>query len=540
MLKLLKIQKITPSQREALSELLTKKVDQYSPSITFLTKTQKDKFEKRCLEENIHKSYEINVNYKYKNDKNKIFFLIYLTKEKAKENIKALKNEKKYVIKFSGLHFKKVCRETLNNNYKFKHVFDDIMQSQGDDNPPTYFPPRDNYWSMPLSNELNFFKQPTQKTITINDRRKRSNKNKDFIKNLNIKDKIDNYYPKLIYLSKKVLKNYLSKVKKIIKAEKIFGEKKLVKNKKLFMLGFVSLINFDKSKGFIFYLTKKQIKNLEETRKQGFFYGKMSLFFTTNQLLKTYKEVLKINSYLYYYKDIDRFKNKNSVKPKLLAISDKPFNKEEQINSVNVLDLIDFGYQETNLMDVIDGKDLIEFRDDDTIINLNNIINKKMSRYYKYGVNLTKGQKTRLSEAIRDKTEITLRLKLLQLVGPDELMLTQSQISKIKKSIVNDKGLDLKISKSQISKLKRPGLKHVLDIDVNKPLKTKTKTKTKTKDLIDFSDNDLIDFSDNDLIDLNTILPNPKPTTKDLREAIKNLTDIVNTLLFILKKNNIM
>ena len=362
MLKLLKIQQITPSQREALSELLTKKVDQYSPSITFLTKTQKDKFEKRCLEENIHKSYEINVNYKYKNDKNKIFFLIYLTKEKAKENIKALKNEKKYVIKFSGLHFKKVCRETLNNNYKFKHVFDDIMQNQGDDNPPTYFPPRDNYWSMPLSNELNFFKQPTQKTITINDRRKRSNKNKDFIKNLNIKDKIDNYYPKLIYLSKKVLKNYLSKVKKIIKAEKIFGEKKLVKNKKLFILGFVSLINFDKSKGFIFYLTKKQIKNLEETRKQGFFYGKMSLFFTTNQLLKTYKEVLKINSYLYYYNDIGRFYNKKSDIPKLLAITDKPYNKEELLNFVNIIDLIDFGNEEKDLIDFgNEEKDLIDF-----------------------------------------------------------------------------------------------------------------------------------------------------------------------------------
>ena len=491
MLKLLKIQQITPSQREALSDLLTKKIDQYVPSITFLDRNQIIKFEKKCLEENIHKSYELNVNYKYKNDKNKKICLVYLTKEKAKENIKALKNGEKFKIKFSGIHFKKVCRETLNKNYLLEDVLNNIAQSQGDDNPPTYFPPKDKYWTLAPSKELVLYKQPTQKKITLG---KKINKNKGFIKSLNIKNQIGKYYPKIIYFTKKTLNRYLSQIKKIIKAKSIFGEKKLVKNEKLFYLGSVSLIEFPKSKSFIFYLTKNQINNLEKAREKGFYYGQQILFFDNHQLLKTYEEVIRVNSYLYYYKDIDRFKNKNSVKPKLLAISDKPFNKEEQINSVNVLDLIDFGYQETNLIDVIDGKDLIEFSDDDTIINLNNIINKKMSRYYKYGVNLTKGQKTKLSEAIRDKTEITLRLKLLQLVGPDELMLTQSQISKIKKSIVNDKGLDLKISKSQISKLKRPGLKHVLDIDVNKPLKTKTKTKTKTKDLIDFSDNDLIDF----------------------------------------------
>ena len=145
MLKLLNIKQITPSQKEVLKNLLTKKIGQYTPSITFLNNYQKKKFEKRCVEENIHKSYEINVNYKYKYDYNKNIFLIYLTKEKAKENIRALKSEKKYTIKFSGLHFKKVCRETLNNNYKFKHVLDDIKSIQGDDNPGIYFPPKNNY-----------------------------------------------------------------------------------------------------------------------------------------------------------------------------------------------------------------------------------------------------------------------------------------------------------------------------------------------------------------------------------------------------------
>ena len=366
MLKLLNIKQITPSQKEVLTNLFTKKIDQYTPSITFLTTYQKKKFEKRCVEENIHKSYEINVNYKYKYDKNKNLFLIYLTKEKAKENIKALKSEKKYTIKFSGLHFKKVCRETLNNNYKFKDVFDDIKSSQGDDNPDTYFSPKDNYWSIPLSKDVNLYKQPTQKTITINDR-KRSNKNfnKDFIKNLNIKDKIDDYYPKVIYLSKVALKYFLNKFKKIIKAEKKFGEKKLSKNEKIFILPLVSLYNFIDSKGFIFYLTKTQIKKLKEARKEGYVSGRHSIMFSTKQLLKTYKEVIRINSYIYYYNDIGRFYNKKSDRPKLLAITDKPHNKQELLDLINIIelenekekDLIDFGDKEE--------KDLIDF---DTII----------------------------------------------------------------------------------------------------------------------------------------------------------------------------
>ena len=105
MLKLLNIKRITPSQEEVLKNLFTKKIDKYTPSITFLSKNQLKKFEERCLEENIHSSYEIDINYKYKYDDNKSPFLIYLTKEKAKENIRALKSEKKYTIKFYRFTF---------------------------------------------------------------------------------------------------------------------------------------------------------------------------------------------------------------------------------------------------------------------------------------------------------------------------------------------------------------------------------------------------------------------------------------------------
>ena len=275
--------------------------------------------------------------------------------------------KKKYTIKFSGLHFKKVCRETLNNNYKFKDVFDNIKSIQGDDNPGIYFPPKDNYWSMPLSKDVILYKQPTQKTITI-DERKKSNKKKNFTKKFSIKPKINNYYAKLIYLSKGSFKKYLIRIKKIIKAEKKFGEKELIKNEKLFLM-FASFYNFIDSKGFIFYLTKKQIKDLERARKQGFFHGEYSIFLNNKQLLKTYKEVIRINSSIYYYNTIEKFYNKNSDKQELLSLTDKPYNKQELLSLTNFLesvneekDLIDFGDEEKDLIDFGDEKkDLIDF-----------------------------------------------------------------------------------------------------------------------------------------------------------------------------------
>ena len=75
-----------------------------------------------------------------------------------------------------------------------------------------------------------------------------------------------------------------------------------------------------------------------------------------------------------------------------------------------------------------------------------------MSNYTEYGVKLTDGQKSKLKSAIKNNSELTLRLKHSHLRGPDELMLTKTQISKIQKSISNGTGADIKISKSQIRK----------------------------------------------------------------------------------------
>ena len=79
-----------------------------------------------------------------------------------------------------------------------------------------------------------------------------------------------------------------------------------------------------------------------------------------------------------------------------------------------------------------------------------------MTNYLEYGVTLTEGQKLKLTTAIENKSPFTLRLKHSHLRGSDELMLTKRQIERIKKSLANGTGSDLKISKTQI----RNSVKH--------------------------------------------------------------------------------
>ena len=117
-----------PPFKIELTKLFTEKVGRYSPSITFLTLNQKKKFEKYCRSNTIHKSYKLNVSYTYiYNNKNKFPYLIYLTKSKGEENIESINKRKKlHTIVFSGSHFNKVCRATIENNYKFEVVLSDI------------------------------------------------------------------------------------------------------------------------------------------------------------------------------------------------------------------------------------------------------------------------------------------------------------------------------------------------------------------------------------------------------------------------------
>ena len=114
--------------------------------------------------------------------------------------------KKKYTIKFSGLHFKKVCRQTLNNNIILNNLIVKALKNEGEDNPGIYFPPKATYWSMKPSKEVNLYKKPSSKTSTIGPKKKTGQK--DYLKKFKIKDQIGNYYSKLIYLEKKVLNKY--------------------------------------------------------------------------------------------------------------------------------------------------------------------------------------------------------------------------------------------------------------------------------------------------------------------------------------------
>ena len=62
-----------------------------------------------------------------------------------------------------------------------------------------------------------------------------------------------------------------------------------------------------------------------------------------------------------------------------------------------------------------------------------------------------------LATAINNKTSLTLRIKHTNLSGNDELMLTKTQISKIKKSLSNGTETDKKTSKTQIRKVAKHG-----------------------------------------------------------------------------------
>ena len=80
-----------------------------------------------------------------------------------------------------------------------------------------------------------------------------------------------------------------------------------------------------------------------------------------------------------------------------------------------------------------------------------------MTKYYPYGVSLSKGQLEKLSRAYNNNSAITIRLARSELSGPRELMLTKTQINKLKKAMNQGTGSNIKISKTQIRKAVRQG-----------------------------------------------------------------------------------
>ena len=81
----------------------------------------------------------------------------------------------------------------------------------------------------------------------------------------------------------------------------------------------------------------------------------------------------------------------------------------------------------------------------------------KMTTYFPYKVNLSEGQKKKLGKAFKANCAITLRLSGTQTSGNDELMLTANQKKRIAKAAALGKGVEIKISKSQIRKVMKQG-----------------------------------------------------------------------------------
>ena len=107
-------------RRKAILKVLNTKIDNYIPSIVFITDFQARKFYDICVDKVKHKSYSFTINY------NKPYelhhFVFFLTKKQIKENQKARRKRTKYTITFSGEHFKKTCLKSLELTDKIDYI----------------------------------------------------------------------------------------------------------------------------------------------------------------------------------------------------------------------------------------------------------------------------------------------------------------------------------------------------------------------------------------------------------------------------------
>ena len=77
--------------------------------------------------------------------------------------------------------------------------------------------------------------------------------------------------------------------------------------------------------------------------------------------------------------------------------------------------------------------------------------------YHPYKIALSDRQKQKLRKAFAEKSAVTLRVKTEQIGSGDELLLTSTQISRMKKDAGEQKGADLKMNKTQIEKTAQRG-----------------------------------------------------------------------------------
>ena len=87
-----------------------------------------------------------------------------------------------------------------------------------------------------------------------------------------------------------------------------------------------------------------------------------------------------------------------------------------------------------------------------------------MTQYNSLNVKLSNSQLSKLKSAIKNETDVVLRLSS-NMVGnsndntnfPHELLLTNRQVENIRKAFANHLSTDIKLSKTQLSKMIRSG-----------------------------------------------------------------------------------
>ena len=83
-----------------------------------------------------------------------------------------------------------------------------------------------------------------------------------------------------------------------------------------------------------------------------------------------------------------------------------------------------------------------------------------MVEYSKVNVKLSDTQLKKLKNAVKHKTETTLRMSSKMFSGndlPHELLLTKRKKTKLRNVFNNNKSIDLKLSKAQLSKIIQSG-----------------------------------------------------------------------------------
>ena len=78
-----------------------------------------------------------------------------------------------------------------------------------------------------------------------------------------------------------------------------------------------------------------------------------------------------------------------------------------------------------------------------------------MANCHSYGVSLSKGKLQKLLRTCNNKSTTTIRLANNELSGPDELMLTKTQINKLKKAKSQGVGSDIKNTNTKSGETRR-------------------------------------------------------------------------------------